>query len=212
MQAFQPLYAGRRQAGRDLGRLLLHLKGARPVVLGVACGGVEVAAQVAEELDSELDVMSIATLPAPGLPELRVGAVCADGIVYLYRPLTEHIGLAALEETIVERLRFARRRQFMLRSGRKPPSLTGRTVILVDDGLSTGMTMMAAIHSVRHRRPQRLIVAVPVASRPGAELVKQSVDEFICPHTPNDFRTVELYYGDFAPLSEQRVCDLLRGR
>ncbi|HEV2670457.1 MAG TPA: phosphoribosyltransferase family protein, partial [Gemmatimonadales bacterium] len=197
-------YADRTSAGDALADALAYYRGADVLVLGLPRGGVPVAARVAEALGGELDVIVARKLPSPISRELAIGAITADGEHYLNEGLISELAvsdtfLAAV--TGVQRAE-ARKRERDLRGTRPAPRITGRIVILVDDGLATGATMHAVVRSIRKQRPARLIVAVPVGSREACEALANEADEVVCPWQPESFGAVGLYYQNFVQTSD----------
>jgi predicted phosphoribosyltransferase len=204
-------YADRATAGDALADGLAYYRGADVLVLGLPRGGVPVAARIAEELDGELDVLVARKLPSPISQELAIGAVTADGERYLNEGLISELGVSDTfldAVTGVQRAE-ARRREQQFRGGRPGPRITGRIVLLVDDGLATGATMHAAARSVRKQNPAHLIVAAPVGSREACEALAAEADEVVCPWQPEPFGAVGLYYRDFAQTSDAEVQEIL---
>ncbi|ADP84749.1 phosphoribosyltransferase [Pseudofrankia inefficax] len=223
-------YTDRREAGRILGDLVAEViagapgsrRGARPrhavgdegpvTVLGLPRGGVPVAAEVARRLGATLDAIGVRKLGAPGQPEFALGAIATGGVRVLNTRAVERLGLAAeaIEAVAAREATELARRERVYREGRAPPPLAGRTVVLVDDGLATGATMVVAARAVRRAGPRRVIAALPVASPDGALAVRAEVDELVCPLMPPDFMAVGNYYRDFAPPTDDEVHALLR--
>ena len=207
----QSLFEDRRDAGLRLADRLASLAGEGALVLGLARGGVPVAAEVAARIDGELDVLGVRKLGAPGSPELAIGAVTASGGRYLNEDIIHELGVRddyvarVSEEETAEALRLEAR----LRGPRPGPRVEGRLVILVDDGLATGATMRAAARAVRRQQPRRLVIAVPVGSEPGCREVAEEADEMICLHAPDPFWAVGLYYEHFDPVADEDVRALL---
>lgn len=203
-------YHDRVQAGGLLAYSLERLRD-HPVVLAIPRGGVIVAAVVAAHLGAPLDVIVPRKLRAPYQPELAIGAVAGDGIVYLDAPLAEAAG--ADREYIDEEVRLQvaeiARRTLAYRGDRPPLALRDRTVIVVDDGIATGATMIAALRSIRREDPARLVAAIPVASVEGAERLRREADEVVTLQTPEPFYAVGQYYEDFSQTSDDEVVALL---
>ncbi|MCP2163752.1 phosphoribosyltransferase [Goodfellowiella coeruleoviolacea] len=199
-------YADRREAGRQLGRLLAEARWHRPVVLGLARGGVPVAAEVAEALHAPLDVMVARKIGAPGQPEYGIGAVTAAG-----RPVYDEAALSALglreadmAATCTRERQEARRRLASYRRD-TPLDRAGRDVILVDDGLATGVTARAALRALRQEHPARLVLAVPVGAPQAVHHLSREADEVICPLQPAQFRAVGQWYEDFTQVTDAEV-------
>lgn len=210
-QAQQQRFASRQAAGDALADALAYYRGADVLVLGLPRGGVIVAARVAEELDAELDVIVARKVPSPISPELAIGAVTADGERYLSEGLVSELAVSDMflaAATGVQRAE-ARKREQQLRGTRPPPRITGRIVILVDDGLATGATMHAAVRSVRTQGPARLVVAVPVGSHEACETLAAEADEVVCLWKPEPFGAVGLYYQNFVQTSDAEVQEVL---
>jgi putative phosphoribosyl transferase len=212
MRAVGQRFADRHAAGDALADALSHYRGADVLVLGLLRGGVPVAARVAEELDGELDVIVVRKLPSPISQELAIGAVTADGVRYLNEGLISELGVSETFLGAVTQVQHeeARKREQNLRGKRPPPRITGRIVVLVDDGLATGATMHAAVQSVRMQKPAHLIVAVPVGSREACEALAAEADEVVCPWQPEPFGAVGLYYKDFVQTSDVEVREILQ--
>jgi putative phosphoribosyl transferase len=207
------IFADRDEAGSLLGARLAELEAPDPLIMALPRGGVPVGAQIARRLDAPLDVAFVRKLGAPDEPELAIGAV-ADGEspeIVLNAALVEGLGLgedfissaAARELATIER----RRRDYAnVRSAVEP---AGRTVIVVDDGVATGMTMQAALRSIRHRNPARLVAAVPVASREALAVLRSEADDVICLSAPRRFGSVGAFYREFGQVSDEDVARLL---
>lgn len=206
-------FRDRRDAGRRLaGRVAPVLEGERPVVLGLARGGVPVAYEVARALGAPLDAFLVRKLGAPGREELAMGAIATGGVRVLNDEVVRALDLsedqiaavAAVEQRELER------RELSYREGRPPPDVRGCAAVLVDDGLATGSSMRAAAIAARVLDPARVIVAVPVASNEACEDVGAEVDEIVCAITPRPFVAVGAWYEDFSQTTDDEVADLLR--
>ncbi|MCS6852858.1 MAG: phosphoribosyltransferase family protein [Gemmataceae bacterium] len=183
-----------------------------PLVLAIPRGGVVIGAVLARELGAELDVVLSRKLRAPGQPELALGAVTEDGRVFLNpeaRPLLE-----GLEEYLEEERQFQlaeiARRSRLVRAIRPAASVTGRSVIVTDDGIATGSTMIAALQAARAQGPKELIVAVPVAAPDRLAEVARWCDDVICLLRPRDFWAIGQFYEDFQQVDDAEVARLLR--
>jgi predicted phosphoribosyltransferase len=205
------LFRDRRDAGDALAERLERYRGHNALILGLPRGGVVVAAQVARWLDAELDVVVARKLPSPISPELGIGAVTANGGRFLNEDVLAAFNVSeAYVEAVTEIQRAeALRREADLRGQRPAPSIAGRVVILVDDGLATGATMRAAVRSVQQHRPRRLVVAVPVGAPESCAALRGEVDEVVCLHEPRDFGAVGRFYGDFSQTEDEEVRMLL---
>lgn len=208
------IYANREQAGRELGARLIQYRSPDTVVLALPRGGVPVAREVAAVLGASLDVVLVRKIGAPGQPELAIGAV-ADGAspeMVVNEPIARVLDLEPdyLEKEKDRALAEIERRRRTYRGTREPPALTGRTVILVDDGLATGMTALAGLRSVRRQRPGHLILAVPVASPDTIELLRPEADEIVCLRVSDELFAVGEAYVDFRQLTDEKVIELLR--
>ena len=209
----EPLpFRDRSEAGRRLGDRLSRFKGEHPLVLGIPRGGLPVAAEVARALGAELDVIVARKLGAPMQPELAIGAVTADGGMYVDDRLIRDIGVtrAYLERVRADEIAEARRREMRFRGGHSPLPVAGHTVILVDDGLATGATMRAAARAVKAAGPAKLVIAVPVGAAETCAALEREADEVICLAQPWPFHAVGLHYEDFGQTTDEEVERLLR--
>ncbi|MGZ4306574.1 MAG: phosphoribosyltransferase, partial [Solirubrobacteraceae bacterium] len=181
-------FVDRRDAGRRLATQLLALAQERPVVIALPRGGVPVAFEVARALDAPLDVLAVRKLGAPGNPEFGVGAIAEDGTALLNAATATRVGMTQrdLELTVERELRELRRRVERYRDGRAPLDLRDRTVIVVDDGLATGLTDLAAVRALRTRGAARIVVAVPVGAREAVALVGEEADDVVCHTIPHE--------------------------
>jgi len=209
MSAMQ--FADRRDAGRRLAAELLPLAKERPVVVALPRGGVPVAVEVARALDAPLDILAVRKLGAPGNRELGVGAVAEGGSAVLDSSSAEQLGLTSsvLDATLEREIQELRRRVDRYRGERPPIAVRGRTVIVVDDGLATGLSELAAIRALRKREARRIVVAVPVGSRESIEMLGEEADQVLCLMIPDRLYGVGLWYEDFAPVSDEEVLALL---
>lgn len=206
------VFADRREAGRELGKELRRRTKARsPLVLGLPRGGVPVAAEVAKALEGELDVLVVRKVGVPGQPELAAGAIASGGVQVLSDRVMGMTGLGAEDlRPVVEREQAElERREKAYRGDRPALAVGGREVILVDDGMATGSTMLAAVKAVRKLGAERIIVAVPTASSEAAADMGQEADEVICLDTPSPYMAVGYWYSDFGQTSDEEVRELL---
>ncbi len=204
-------FEDRAEAGRLLAaELKLHHLPRGRIILALARGGVPVGFEVARAFAAPLDVLVVRKLGVPWQPELAMGAI-AGGSVVLDRRLIQQLGLSQAEiDSIVARERTElERREKLYRDGRPAPSLRGKTVVLVDDGLATGSTMVAAARHVRTSKPSRLIIAVPVGPAQADRRMKGECDEYVCLATPEPFGAVGPWYFEFGQLSDMEVKHLL---
>lgn len=178
------------------------------VVLGIPRGGVVVAAEVARELGAPLDVVVVRKIGAPGNPEFAVGAVDEDGRVLggSSQYATEEYVAAAAERLREE----IARRVELYRGGAAPVDVRGKTAIIVDDGIATGMTVLAAVESVRRRGAHRVIAAAPVAAPDAADRIAAIADEFVALEVPHGFSAVGQFYAEFAQTDDAEVVELLQ--
>jgi putative phosphoribosyl transferase len=205
------IFEDRREAGRRLASLLGFLEPEDPVVLALPRGGVPVAVEVAAALGAALDVLPVRKLGAPGRPEFAIGAIAEDGTAVLDAVTAERIGVTEQDVDRVLRAEVAelRRRIAHFRRGRPPVDVRGRTVVIVDDGLATGLTDLAAVRAARRRGAERIIVAAPVASREAVVLLRPEADEVICHTVPRELLGVGRWYRDFSPVPDREVLRLL---
>jgi hypothetical protein len=206
------MFRNREDAGRLLAERLRGPAFRDPLVLAIPRGGVVVGAMLARELGADLDVALVRKLRAPGQPELAVGAISATGETYLQPNAKE------LPELVQRYLPEERRRQLaellqrkrLLRRIRPAAPIAGRSVIVTDDGLATGSTMIAALLTIRSQQPFEVIVAVPVAAPGRIDEVRRYCDEVVCLSRPEDFWAVGQFYRDFEPVEDWQVVELLR--
>ncbi len=208
-------YRDRRDAGRVLAEQVRESVDSDDVlVLGLARGGVPVAAPVAEALGADLDVLIVRKLGLPGQPELAMGAIAgtADAIqVIRNERIIVHTSEAAFTQVLHREEEELRQRQDRYRGGRTAAPIQGRVVILVDDGLATGSTMRAAIQAVRREDPARVIVAVPVGGAHTCLRLATEVDDVVCAWMPDRYSAVGQAYRDFSPVHDDEVREVLAG-
>lgn len=207
-------FRDRRDAGQRLAEALQGLRTRKPFVLAIPRGGIVVGYEVARALDAPLDVVVPRKLRAPYNPELAIGAVAHDGSVYLDAPVAGTLRVTDdyLKEEIAYQLEEIRRRMRLYRGDRPPPDVSGRAAMVVDDGIATGSTMIAALRAMRAAGPATLVAAVPVAPPEGVEALRREADEVVCLVTPMLFYAVGQFYDDFGQTSDEEVIALLRRR
>ena len=202
-----PLFDDRRDAGRVLARALADEPLGEAVLVGLARGGVVVAAEVARELGLPLDVVAVRKVGHPYQPEYALGAVAPGGAVYLRDAggLTEGELAAQIDRAQAR----AAELDLTLHSGHEPIPLAGRTCLLVDDGLATGATMIAAVRWARSRGAARVVAAVPVGARQSIAVLRGEADAVVCPHELSDLVAVGLWYRSFGQVEDAEVRALL---
>jgi putative phosphoribosyl transferase len=206
------MLANREEAGWRLAERLRSLPLTDPVVLAIPRGGIEVAAPVARTLGADLDVVLSRKIGAPDQPELALGAVSESGDIYLNelgRGLTGE-GREYIESEWKRQVAEIDRRRAIFREARPQVPVAGRSVIVVDDGIATGSTMMAALETVRAEGAKEIVVAVPVAPLDRLAPLRELCDRVICLDQPSVFWAIGQFYRDFAQVSDERVLELLR--
>jgi putative phosphoribosyl transferase len=206
-------YRNREHAGRKLAQALQRYARRNDViVLGLPRGGVPVAAEIAEALNVPLDIFVVRKLGVPGHEELAMGAIASGGARVLSHDLIDYLNIPPemIVAAIEKESRELSRREFAYRGNKPHPDLTGKTVILVDDGLATGSTMKAAVQGIQQAQPRKVVVAVPVGSDEACAEFAHLVDDVICLLTPPNFRAVGLWYEEFGQTSDDEVRMLLQ--
>lgn len=206
------LFNDRLEAGRQLAARLGRFAGQQGVVvLGLPRGGVPVAGEVAAALGAPLDVFVVRKLGVPGHEELAMGAVASGGVRVMNQGVVGALGVSerAFEEVTAMELDEVRRRERTYRSGRPFPDLHGATVLLVDDGVATGSTMLAGVHALRQLGPAAVIAAAPVMSHDAYQMLARAADECECVALPEPFGGVGMFYRDFSPTSDHEVQEVL---
>lgn len=200
-------FADRRDAGRQLAMRLLPLADQRPVVVGLPRGGIPVAREIATALQAPLEILAVRKLGAPHNPEYGIGAIVEDG-TRMFDPealATLPIDGGVLQSIVARASEELHHRVVAYRGGRLPMRLRNRTVVVVDDGVATGVTDTAAIRAIRRQRPRRLILAVPVCAPDALVRLRREVDEMFCLIVPPQLRGVSQWYRDFSQIQDQDV-------
>ena len=206
------IFDDRVDAGRRLAeQLRKYAKRSDVVVLGIPRGGVPVAYEVAVALGAPLDIFVSRKLGVPGEEELAFGAVATGGVRVLDHDLIRSVGISKEEiELITARVRAeVLRREHLYRGSRPPLKLEGKVAILVDDGIATGSSMLAAIQALRQLNPASIVVAVPVAPVSTSHRLRKEVDELVCVQTPEEFFAIGNFYSDFSQVADSEVTELL---
>jgi predicted phosphoribosyltransferase len=204
-------FQDRTEAGRLLGaELAARTVGPNPIVLALPRGGVPVGLGAAEALHAPLDILVVRKLGVPGQPELAMGAIAGETRVLDYR-IIRGLGISydSLQAVISRETKEMMRREMLYRGCAPEPDLRGRTVVLVDDGLATGSTMVAAARQVRSLHAQKVIVAVPVGSSAACSRLRQEADACVCLAMPEPLSAVGEWYADFRQITDEEVREIL---
>ncbi|MBS1890665.1 MAG: phosphoribosyltransferase [Actinobacteria bacterium] len=209
----QSPFRDRRQAGQLLADELAAMRLFDPLVIALPRGGVPVAREIAERLQAPLEVFGVRKLAHPGRPEIGFGAIAEDGTRLVDPESARVLGLrnGDLERITAREVAELRRRIDLYRDGRPAPDVHDRTVVIVDDGVATGLTDGAAIRAIRHRGARRVILAVPVCSASAMELLQGWADSVVTLRIPAQFRGVGDSYLDFGQVADEEVLDALAG-
>jgi putative phosphoribosyl transferase len=206
-------FADRGAAGRLLAAKLAHLKDRQPVILALPRGGAAIGFEIAQALDAPLDVVLVRKIGVPWQPELALGAV-TDGAspeTFIDEDLVKALDIpeSYVQEEAARQLEEIERRRNRYCAGRPPIEVTGRTAIVVDDGIATGATMRVGLQAARRRNPAHLVLAVPVAPPETLAAFRNDADEVVCLEMPPMLGAISLYYRDFHQMSDAEVTDLL---
>lgn len=182
------------------------------MILVLPRGGVPVGFEVARELQAEMDVFLVRKLGVPGEEELALGAIASGGVRVLNQELIQYLRVPeeTIEQVTAREERVLELRELLYREGRPPIPISNRTVVLVDDGLATGASMLAAARALRPRGARKVVIAVPVAPKESCEELEHEADQVICAAMPHPFNAVGIWYDDFAQVTDEEVCKLLQ--
>jgi len=208
------LFRDRLQAGEELAKALERYAG-RPglIVLGLPRGGVPVARVVADVLGAPLDVLVVRKLGVPGHEELAMGAIASGGGIVINHEIVDRLGVSGerVQAVIARELEELARRESAYRGAAPPLDLTGKTALLVDDGIATGATVAAAVQATRSAGARRVVVAAPVGAPDSVAGLREVADDVVCPHTPSGFGSVGEWYVTFGQTGDDEVRALLSG-
>jgi len=204
-------FRDREDAGRRLAERLAGYRGESPMVFALPRGGVPVGYEIAHALEAPLDIFIARKLGAPGREEFGIGAVAQGGVRVLNERAVEALEIPEeyIERVAKQETEEIERRLLILRGDRPQPEVEGRTAILVDDGLATGVTARAAVEALRRRNPGRLVLAVPVCAARSVKLLRSEVDELVCLEAPSNLMAISLWYQDFYQVEDEQVVELL---
>jgi predicted phosphoribosyltransferase len=204
----EDMFLNRKDAGRKLAKALLRYKSKKPIVLAIPRGGVVVGSEVATVLQCEFSVIIVRKLGYLRNPEAAFGAVAEDGSLVLQPLSTKRLGKMEIETVVKIEEEEVKRQKKAYRGNRKLPSLADRVIILIDDGIATGSTLLVAIEMCQKQNPKKLVVAAPVSSDGMKRKLAQKVDDAIILETPYDFRAVSQVYEVFDQVSDNEVYKL----
>jgi len=205
-------FQDRQEAGRRLAEALFRERGRNPLVIGIPRGGVVIADVVARELDGDLDVALVRKLRAPGYAELAIGSVTEHGLVVMNEGMEDLANDSYLQTEIEEAKETLRQRRRAYTPHAAPVPPAGRLTIVVDDGVATGATMIAALRSLRESGAKRIIAAAAVAPPQAVGVLRAEADDVVVLQTPDPFVAVSLYFESFAEVADDDVIALLAGR
>lgn len=204
------IFADRLAAAQKLAEALHEYRGRNPLVLAIPRGAVPMAKVIAQSLQGEMDVVLVRKLRAPGNPEFAIGSIDEGGWMYL-ADYAGHAGASEdyINQEVAQQLETIRYRRAQYTPNRSPIDPVGRIVIVIDDGLATGATMIAALHAVNNRNPAELICAIPVAPLDTLQKLHGKAHKIVCLTSPDDFYAVGQFYVDFPQVSDEEVINCL---
>lgn len=203
------MFRDRTDAGHKLGEALTEFRGQHPLILGIPRGGVRIAREVAETLNTTFSVIIVRKLPFPENPEAGFGAIAEDGSLYIVPGMDNSLPASVVDRTTSRQEAEVTRRIRMLRGGRPLPDLKGRHVILVDDGIAMGSTTQAAVLCCRRQEAGRVTVAAPVASPDAVRALEETADAVVCLEMPSFFRAVAEFYETWYDVPDREAVELL---
>ena len=203
------MFKDRRDAGKKLAQALMHYQNTGAQVLAIPRGGVEIGYRVAKNLNADFSVLISRKLPFPDNPESGFGAMAEDGSVFIFQKLVSRLPEKTVQNIIAEQQEEIERRISILRKGKPLPDISGRTVILTDDGLAMGSTMRAAVFLCRNRGAGKIVVAVPVSSALVAREFRELVDEVVVLEKPPFFRAVAQVYRNWYDVDDREVLEIM---
>lgn len=206
------MFHDRNEAAIRLAKELKDYKGKQPLILAIPRGAVPMAKIIADKLDGVFDVVLVRKLRAPNYPELAIGSIDESGWTYI----ADHAASVGADSRYIEtekqtQMATIKQRRAQYTPVRPPIDPAGRIVIVIDDGLATGATMISALHGLRNRNPAKLICAIPVSPPETLRKVAALADEVVCLMSPDDFRAVGQFYVDFPQVEDEEVIQILRG-
>jgi predicted phosphoribosyltransferase len=206
----ESMFRDRVDAGQKLARALMAYKGQPVVVYALPRGGVVLGVEVARALEAPLDLIVVRKIGHPLQPEYAIGAVAEDGYVVTNPNETDTLDEHWLDRATAAELKEAQRRRKLFLRGRGPVAVKDKIAIIVDDGLATGLTMLAAIHEISKRTPRKIVVAVPVAAGETAREVSSEVDDLVVLNIPRGFGAIGAFYECFDQVSDDEVVELMK--
>ncbi len=206
------IFENRTDAGKQLSDKLIRFKGRKAIILALPRGGVPVGHEIANRLDLPLEIIISRKIGAPLNPELGIGAISENDSLVINQSTVDLLGITQkqIQEIISEQKKELERRVMLYRNGRSLLDMSGKSIILVDDGLATGVTAQAAVKALKKQNPKNIIFAAPVCALKSVNQLKREVDAVFCLSSPDDLQSVGIYYRNFDQLTDEEVIKLLR--